>query len=315
MPSCRRIVLATRRRPFAGRQRVGRPPTVHDSRAQLARSVMTAISPIGDRPADRAAAGGGRRTAAGLPGVRRTWAPGSPPPATSCTWSAGRCGTRCWAGWAKTSTSPPTPGRSRCWNWSTAGPTAPGEPGSISARSGSLKAGLRLEITTFRSDLYDGDTRNPVVTFGDSLDGDLLRRDFAVNAMAVSLPGHEFVDPFGGLEQLAARILDTPGAPEQLVPGRPAADAAGGPVRLPAVVRAGAAGGRGDDGDGGRDRPDHPGAGGRRAGQAHPRCQSAGRPGAADRYRAGQAGAAGAAGPAAGGRTSTTSTRTSTSTR
>ncbi|MET0967382.1 MAG: CCA tRNA nucleotidyltransferase, partial [Nakamurella sp.] len=79
---------------------------------------------------------------------------------------------------------------------------------------GVLKSGLRLEITTFRSDLYDGDTRNPVVTFGDSLDGDLLRRDFAVNAMAVSLPAHQFVDPFGGLEQLAARILDTPGAPE-----------------------------------------------------------------------------------------------------
>ena len=66
---------------------------------------------------------------------------------------------------------------------------------------GAMKSGLRLEITTFRSDLYDGDTRNPVVTFGDSLEGDLLRRDFAVNAMAVSLPGHEFADPFGGLEQ------------------------------------------------------------------------------------------------------------------
>jgi poly(A) polymerase len=79
---------------------------------------------------------------------------------------------------------------------------------------GVLKSGLRLEITTFRSDLYDGDTRNPVVTFGDSLQGDLLRRDFAVNAMAVSLPGHQFLDPFGGLEQLAGRNLDTPGAPE-----------------------------------------------------------------------------------------------------
>lgn len=80
---------------------------------------------------------------------------------------------------------------------------------------GVIKSGFRLEITTFRSDLYDGDTRNPVVTFGDSLTGDLQRRDFAVNAMAVSLPGHEFADPFGGLDQLAARILDTPGTPEQ----------------------------------------------------------------------------------------------------
>ncbi|MTD15302.1 CCA tRNA nucleotidyltransferase [Nakamurella sp. YIM 132087] len=79
---------------------------------------------------------------------------------------------------------------------------------------GVLKGGLRLEITTFRSDVYDGETRNPTVSFGDSLDGDLLRRDFAVNAMAVSLPGHEFTDPFGGLAQLARRELDTPGLPE-----------------------------------------------------------------------------------------------------
>jgi poly(A) polymerase len=71
-----------------------------------------------------------------------------------------------------------------------------------------------LEITTYRSDLYDGDTRNPVVTFGDSLAGDLLRRDFTINAMAVSLPGHEFTDPFGGLDHLAKRVLDTPGTPE-----------------------------------------------------------------------------------------------------
>ena len=80
---------------------------------------------------------------------------------------------------------------------------------------GVTKGGLRLEITTFRSDLYDGDSRNPVVTFGDTLSGDLQRRDFAVNAMAVSVPGHVFTDPFGGLEQLAARVLDTPATPEQ----------------------------------------------------------------------------------------------------
>ena len=80
---------------------------------------------------------------------------------------------------------------------------------------GVAKSGLRVEITTFRSDLYDGDSRNPVVTFGDSLAGDLQRRDFAVNAMAVSLPGHEFTDPFGGLQQLGAKILDTPATPEE----------------------------------------------------------------------------------------------------
>ena len=80
---------------------------------------------------------------------------------------------------------------------------------------GVAKRGLRLEITTFRADRYDGQSRNPVVTFGDSLEGDLLRRDFAVNAMAVSVPDHRFTDPFGGLTQLAARVLDTPGTPER----------------------------------------------------------------------------------------------------
>jgi poly(A) polymerase len=80
---------------------------------------------------------------------------------------------------------------------------------------GAAKGGLQLEITTYRSDLYDGVTRNPEVTFGDTLDGDLVRRDFAVNAMALSLPGHEFVDRYGGLAQLADQVLDTPGTPEQ----------------------------------------------------------------------------------------------------
>jgi len=72
-----------------------------------------------------------------------------------------------------------------------------------------------IEITTFRSDVYDGATRNPLVTFGDTLHDDLKRRDFALNAMAVSVPGHAFADPFGGLKDLAARRLDTPGTPEQ----------------------------------------------------------------------------------------------------
>jgi poly(A) polymerase len=80
---------------------------------------------------------------------------------------------------------------------------------------GASKAGLTLEITTYRSDLYDGATRNPVVTFGDTLADDLVRRDFAVNAMAVSLPEHRFTDLYGGLAQLADRVIDTPGTPEQ----------------------------------------------------------------------------------------------------
>lgn len=74
--------------------------------------------------------------------------------------------------------------------------------------------GERVEITTYRADEYDGETRKPVVAFGDSLDGDLHRRDFTVNAMALRLPQRQLVDPHGGVEQLLARTLDTPGAPE-----------------------------------------------------------------------------------------------------
>ncbi len=80
---------------------------------------------------------------------------------------------------------------------------------------GAARGGTQLEITTYRSDLYDGVTRNPEVTFGDNLEGDLVRRDFAVNAMALSLPDQDFIDPHGGLGQLRDRVLDTPGLPER----------------------------------------------------------------------------------------------------
>jgi poly(A) polymerase len=79
------------------------------------------------------------------------------------------------------------------------------------------KAGDRLEITTFRADTYDQVSRNPEVRFGSSLDEDLVRRDFTVNAMAVRItpdgPG-EFLDPLGGLAALRAKVLDTPSAPQ-----------------------------------------------------------------------------------------------------
>jgi poly(A) polymerase len=76
----------------------------------------------------------------------------------------------------------------------------------------------RCEITTFRTDRYDADSRKPVVEYGDSIDGDLSRRDFTVNAMAVPLPldaARPVVDPFGGLEDLTRRLLRTPVAAEQ----------------------------------------------------------------------------------------------------
>src|SRR5690606_9942530 len=85
------------------------------------------------------------------------------------------------------------------------------EFGTISAQRG----GLRLEITTFRTEAYDGVTRNPVVRYGTSLTEDLSRRDFTINAMAVSLPDHRFTDPYGGLADLAARVIRTPGTPEE----------------------------------------------------------------------------------------------------
>ena len=78
---------------------------------------------------------------------------------------------------------------------------------------GIQKDGLRLEITTFRAEAYDGVTRNPVVEYGDNLLDDLRRRDFTINAMAVSLPGHVFTDPYGGLEDLAAGLIRTPASP------------------------------------------------------------------------------------------------------
>lgn len=82
--------------------------------------------------------------------------------------------------------------------------------GTIAARKGDLF----VEVTTYRADAYDQRTRKPVVEFGDNLTDDLVRRDFTVNAMAVRLPELEFVDPHGGFEDLLARRLRTPSAPE-----------------------------------------------------------------------------------------------------
>jgi poly(A) polymerase len=88
------------------------------------------------------------------------------------------------------------------------------ETGRAFGTIGVARGDVRCEITTFRGESYDPSSRKPEVVYGDSLDGDLQRRDFTVNAMAVSLPEHEFVDPFGGLRDLAAATLKTPGTPE-----------------------------------------------------------------------------------------------------
>ena len=82
---------------------------------------------------------------------------------------------------------------------------------------GVQKNGVRIEITTYRSEAYDAASRKPEVSFGDSLEDDLLRRDFAMNAMAVALPDWNapgaFVDPYGGMADLTARLIRTPGSP------------------------------------------------------------------------------------------------------
>ena len=83
---------------------------------------------------------------------------------------------------------------------------------------GASKGGIQCEITTYRADRYDRVSRNPEVAFGDTVEGDLARRDFTVNAMAVALPLKDhgrFVDPHGGMAALARRELDTPATPEE----------------------------------------------------------------------------------------------------
>lgn len=79
---------------------------------------------------------------------------------------------------------------------------------------GAKKNGHTIEITTFRQEVYPEHERKPEVVFASELDVDLSRRDFTVNAMAVRVPGRSFVDPFGGVKHLAAKVLDTPLDPE-----------------------------------------------------------------------------------------------------
>ena len=83
------------------------------------------------------------------------------------------------------------------------------EFGTIAARID----GETVEITTYRADSYDGASRKPVVAFGDSLEKDLERRDFSINAMALRLPERVLVDPWGGVEHLLSKTISTPGSP------------------------------------------------------------------------------------------------------
>jgi poly(A) polymerase len=82
--------------------------------------------------------------------------------------------------------------------------------GTVGARFGDWI----FEITTFRSEVYRDGSRKPEVTFSDRIEDDLVRRDFTINALALALPDTETIDPCGGLADLAAGVLRTPGTPQ-----------------------------------------------------------------------------------------------------
>jgi poly(A) polymerase len=86
------------------------------------------------------------------------------------------------------------------------------EFGTIAAQFGDVT----VEITTYRSEKYESQSRNPEVNFGDNIEGDLLRRDFTVNAMALELTTTPptFIDNFDGVNDLVRKVLRTPGTPE-----------------------------------------------------------------------------------------------------
>ncbi|MFM2159781.1 MAG: hypothetical protein RLY39_312 [Actinomycetota bacterium] len=86
------------------------------------------------------------------------------------------------------------------------------EFGTIAAQFGDVT----VEITTYRSEKYESQSRNPEVNFGDNIEGDLLRRDFTVNAMALELTTTPptFIDNFDGVNDLVRKVLRTPGTSE-----------------------------------------------------------------------------------------------------
>ncbi len=81
---------------------------------------------------------------------------------------------------------------------------------------GAKKSEITFEVTTYRADSYEADSRKPEVNFGDNIEGDLLRRDFTVNAMAIELTTEqpEFIDPHNGVTDLLRKVLRTPTKPE-----------------------------------------------------------------------------------------------------
>ncbi|MCC2032786.1 CCA tRNA nucleotidyltransferase [Microbacterium allomyrinae] len=91
--------------------------------------------------------------------------------------------------------------------------TAQWDIGRAFGTIGAKVRGEQVEITTYRADSYDGVTRKPTVEFGDTIEGDLVRRDLTVNSMAMRVPGRTLVDPTGGVEDLVRGVLRTPADP------------------------------------------------------------------------------------------------------
>ena len=86
------------------------------------------------------------------------------------------------------------------------------EFGTIAGKRGDVT----IEVTTYRSENYDPESRKPEVSFGENIEGDLKRRDFTVNAMALELTTNTptFIDLFDGVTDLAKKVLRTPGTAE-----------------------------------------------------------------------------------------------------
>ena len=82
--------------------------------------------------------------------------------------------------------------------------------GTVGAEVG----GVPVEITTFRTERYEVDSRHPEVRFERDIETDLSRRDFTINAMAIRLPEREPVDPYGGKDDLSTRRIRTPIDPD-----------------------------------------------------------------------------------------------------
>jgi poly(A) polymerase len=86
------------------------------------------------------------------------------------------------------------------------------------------ESGVKVEVTTFRSESYVDHSRKPAVEWGDSLQADLSRRDFTMNALALDVIAlnaetpdvQTLFDYYGGFHDLHDRVLRTPIDPETL---------------------------------------------------------------------------------------------------